>query len=200
VTSDDRPRPRVSNLAADVATFSSNAFLVTGERPVLVDTGANFDVVSAVESRTDDLDAVVLTHAHPDHVDNVDDVRASLDVETCGFDTDASAVDNAIADGETVRIGDYSYEALHTPGHAPDHLCLYAPAAGVLFAGDLVFQGGSFGRTDLPGADRDTLVRSIDRVLDRVDADCRAMYTGHGPVVEEPYPTVELARRAAGRS
>jgi glyoxylase-like metal-dependent hydrolase (beta-lactamase superfamily II) len=196
---DDVGRPRVSNLASDAAAFTSNVFLVAGERTVLVDAGANFDVVAALREHTETLDAVVLTHTHPDHVGNVEDLRGAFGVETWGFDADAEAVDHAVADGETVRIGDHAYEALHTPGHAPDHLCLYAADAGVLFAGDLVFQGGAFGRTDLQGADRRTLVSSVDRLLDRVDPDCRVLYAGHGPAVEEPYPTVELAREVAGR-
>ncbi len=193
-------RPRVSNVAADARGFTSNAYLVSGERTVLVDTGADFDAVAAVEERTDELDAVVLTHTHPDHVGNVPAVRDRFDVATWGFDEGADAVDREIADGERVQIGDHEYEALHTPGHAADHLCLHSAAAGVLFAGDLVFQGGSFGRTDLPGADRTALVESIDRVLSAVADDLRVLYAGHGPAVETPVRTVELAREMAAET
>jgi glyoxylase-like metal-dependent hydrolase (beta-lactamase superfamily II) len=95
-------------------------------------------------------------------------------------------------------MGDHEYLAIHTPGHKDDHLCLYAEAPGICFVGDLVFQGGSFGRTDLPGADRATLIESIDRLLDAVDPDLSVFYSGHGPpVTDDPYHQIELARQFA---
>lgn len=197
----------IHNIARDVDAFTSNAFLVAPEargehgadgRTVLVDAGANFDAVSHLEGDVDHLDAVVLTHTHPDHVGNVDAIRERFDVETLGFDDSHDAVDTALADGEVVRIGADEYRALHTPGHAVDHLCLYAPSSGVLFAGDLVFAEGGFGRTDLPGSDRATLVESIDRLLDVVRADLQVIHAGHGPsVVDDPVRTIERALEMA---
>ncbi|GAB6859943.1 MBL fold metallo-hydrolase [Haloplanus litoreus] len=186
----------VTNLAADVRAFTSNVFLVTGDRTVLVDTGANFDVVSKVDARVDSLDAVVLTHTHRDHVGNVDAVREAFGVETWGYDPTLPAVDHEL--GETVRLGDDEFTVLHTPGHKDDHVCLYAPATKVCFAGDLVFAGGSFGRTDLEEGDRGTLIRSIDRLRETVDPDLAALHTGHGPsVTDGAYATVERAGQAA---
>lgn len=197
----------IHNIARDVEAFTSNAFLVSpGERgdhgadgrTVLVDAGANFDAVSHLDGDVDHLDAVVLTHTHPDHVGNVDSLRGRFGVETWGFDDSHEAVDHALADGDAVRIGTDEYRALHTPGHAVDHLCLYAPDSGVLFAGDLVFAGGGFGRTDLPGSDRATLVESIERVIETVGSDVQVLHTGHGPsVVDDPSGALELALRAA---
>jgi glyoxylase-like metal-dependent hydrolase (beta-lactamase superfamily II) len=188
----------IHNIAQGVQAFTSNAFLVPGERTVLVDTGANFDAVWHVRDDVDHLDAVILTHTHEDHVGNVDAVREAFDVETWGYDTGQPWVDNAIADEETVTLGDDEYVALHTPGHKDDHLCFYADSAGVLFAGDLVFQNGSFGRTDLDEGDRDLLIQSIDRVLGTVDESLSEMHVGHGPsVVDRPYDDIELASRAA---
>ena len=109
-------------------------------------------------------------------------------------------VDHAVADGDTVAMGDDDYRALHPPGHQDDHLCFYARESGVLFAGDLVFAGGSFGRTDLAEGDRATLVRSIETVLEAVDESLTALHTGHGPsVTDDPYRHVESALRAARR-
>jgi len=188
----------IHNIAQGVQAFTSNAFLVAGDRTVLVDTGANFDAVSHVRGDVDHLDAVILTHTHEDHVGNVDAVRGAFDVETWGFDADQPWVDTAIADEETVHLGDDEYVALHTPGHKDDHLCFYSESAGVLFAGDLVFQNGSFGRTDLAEGDRDLLIRSIDRVLGTVDESLSEMHVGHGPsVIDRPYDDIELASRAA---
>ncbi|AGN02379.1 hypothetical protein L593_12180 [Salinarchaeum sp. Harcht-Bsk1] len=188
----------ISNVAAEVQAFTSNAFLVEGERRVLVDTGAGFDVVSVIDAHGGDLDAVVLTHTHPDHIGNAADLRNAYDVPIYGYDTNHDAVDEPLADGDVLQLGDHEYEVLHTPGHAEDHCCFYADATGVLFAGDLVFQNGGYGRTDLPGADRRTLLESIESVLDVIDEDLRELHTGHGPsVTEDAFQHVELAARSA---
>lgn len=188
----------IANLAAGVRAFTSNAFLVTGERTVLVDPGANFDVCSPIRERTDDLEAVVLTHTHPDHIENVPQVREAFGVEVWGYDPDHPQVDHAIGDGDTVQLGDHEYVALHTPGHKDDHLCFYAAESGVLFAGDLIFRNGGFGRTDLPEGNREVLIDSIEHVAETVSPDLTRLHCGHGPSVEgEAYSHIELAGQTA---
>jgi hydroxyacylglutathione hydrolase len=188
----------IANLAQGLQGFTSNAFLVTGERNVVVDPGNDFDAPGQIREYSDDIDAVVLTHTHPDHVGNLSAVKDTFGVEAWGFDTDQSGVDNAVDDEETVLLGDHAYDAIHTPGHKDDHLCFYASDPGILFAGDLVFANGSFGRTDLEEGDREQLVKSIDRVHSAVSEDLREMHTGHGPsVTTNPYHDIELAGQAA---
>ncbi|GAA0302590.1 MBL fold metallo-hydrolase [Halarchaeum salinum] len=188
----------ITNCSAGVAAFTANVFLVTGERTVLVDAGANYDVVSAVREHVDDLDAVVLTHTHPDHVENVPALREAFGIETWGFDPAREHVDHGIADGGTVQLGDHDYEALHTPGHKDDHLVLLSSAAGVGFAGDLVFAGGSFGRTDLEEGDASALVESIERLHAALDGrGIETLYTGHGPTIDDPVADVASSLRAA---
>ncbi|MFW5905260.1 MAG: MBL fold metallo-hydrolase [archaeon] len=188
----------IENLAADVQSFTSNVFLVEGERTVLVDPGANFDVVSPLTDRDASLDAVVVTHTHPDHVENAETVASTFDVDVWGYDVDHAAIDAGIVDGDTVQLGDGTFEAIHTPGHKDDHLCLYDGQSKILFAGDLVFAGGGFGRTDLEEGDRPTLVRSIERILDTVDEDLEELHCGHGPsVTTDAYAEIQTAYRMA---
>ncbi len=188
----------ISNLAAGIQAFTSNAFLVGGDRTVLIDTGANFDITTTLEDRGVAPDAVVLTHTHPDHIGNVEAVRSMCECTVWGYDTSHHAVDEPIADEEVLRIGDYEYLALHTPGHKDDHLCFYAEEPGILFAGDLVFQNGGFGRTDLPEGDRETLIESIDRLLEYVDPSLNELHVGHGPSIDTaPYGHIELAAQMA---
>jgi hydroxyacylglutathione hydrolase len=188
----------ITNLAADVRAFTSNAFLVDGDRTVLVDPGNEFDVVSRVEDAVDGLDAVVLTHTHPDHVGNVSSVVDAFDVDVWGYDPGHELVDHGIDEDATVELGDDEYRALHTPGHKDDHLCFLRSDGAVVFAGDLVFANGGFGRTDLEEGDRAVLVDSIERLLDATDESLRALHAGHGPSVErDARGHVELALRGA---
>lgn len=190
----------IRNLARGVDAFTSNVFLVSGDRTVLVDAGSEFDVVSAIGEHVSDLDAVVVTHTHYDHVDNLPAVTDTFGVDVWGYDADQPGIGHAIADGDRITIGNHEYRALHTPGHKNDHLCLYAPEAGVLFAGDLVFAGGSFGRTDLAEGDRAQLVNSLDYVLDTVDDTLDVLHSGHGQSVDtDAYRTIEMAWQAARR-
>ena len=87
--------------------------------------------------------------------------------------------------GETVDLAGIAFEVLAVPGHSPAHLAYHAD--GCLFSGDVLF-AGSVGRTDLPGADWDTLLASIRTLVDTLPADT-VVYPGHGP-------TTTLGRRA----
>jgi glyoxylase-like metal-dependent hydrolase (beta-lactamase superfamily II) len=88
---------------------------------------------------------------------------------------------------ETLELAGISLATLRVPGHSPAHLAYYAD--GCLFSGDLIF-AGSVGRTDLPGANWDTLVESIRTLADRFPPET-VVYSGHGP---ETTLGAELAR------
>lgn len=203
----------IRNIATDAQGMTSNAFLVSGRpaarapaeaddgdtgRRVLVDCGANFDVESVVREHVETLDAVVLTHTHPDHIGTLPAVREAFDIETWGFDPSHSAVDRELPDGGTTDLGLGEFEAIHTPGHKNDHVCLHDEQSGTLFAGDLVFANGAFGRTDLEEGDRDALIESIERVRERVAGNLSAVHVGHGPsITQTPENDLELAGQAA---
>jgi hydroxyacylglutathione hydrolase len=188
----------VRNIAQGVSSFTSNAFLVDGERTTLVDTGSDFDAPERIEAAVETLDRVVLTHTHHDHVGNVGPVVETFDVDVWGFDAENDLVDHGIDDGDYIEIGDHDYETLHTPGHKDDHICLFSERSGDLFAGDLVFANGGFGRTDIPEGDRTALIESIEYLLSSVEGAVSTMYVGHGPTVDvDPERHIELALEAA---
>jgi glyoxylase-like metal-dependent hydrolase (beta-lactamase superfamily II) len=88
------------------------------------------------------------------------------------------AADYFIAEGETIVLGENSFEVLFCPGHSPGSLCFYNKAEGYVIAGDVLFDG-SVGRTDLPGGDHQTLIGSIlTRLMPLPDE--TVVYPGHG--------------------
>jgi glyoxylase-like metal-dependent hydrolase (beta-lactamase superfamily II) len=173
----------VHNVTADAETFTCNAYLALGERPVLVDAGAMPGVVDVIREHTDHLDAVVLTHQHGDHVTQVDAVLDAFDAD-CYAHAEHARRTHALTDGDTVTVGDEDCDVVHTPGHADDHVSLVGDAS--LFSGDVVvandgaFDYGSFGRTDRPGQSRERLVESIRALLARLPDSVEHMYAGHG--------------------
>ncbi|MFB6266161.1 MAG: MBL fold metallo-hydrolase [Halodesulfurarchaeum sp.] len=193
----------VENLTADADVFTANAYLLRGEHPTMVDVGAMPGVVERIASRVDRLDRVVLTHQHGDHVAELDAVVEAFDPTV--FAAAETAFDTRLlADGETIRMGDGSYEVVATPGHADDHVSLVG--SETLFSGDVVvyndgaFDDGSFGRTDRPGQSRDRLIRSVETLLERLPADVSTMYAGHGdPFEGDVHAVVERALERARR-
>jgi glyoxylase-like metal-dependent hydrolase (beta-lactamase superfamily II) len=189
---------RITNLTEGSTEFTSNAFLVENGRNVLVDAGNDSIVLERLREHGG-LDAVVLTHTHADHVGVLNEIVEEFGVEVWGYDSSSVYVDNEFNEGDNIEIDGTEFEVWHTPGHKDDHVCLYSRDSGVLFAGDLVFSGGSFGRTDLDEGDRETLVESIEKVLERAD-EINEMHTGHGPSVhEKARKHVEASLRNARR-
>lgn len=184
--------------------FAENGYLVTCADTgvaVAVDPGAASDAMARViaEERLD-VAAILLTHAHLDHVEGVHRVRevapaapiwlhpddrglyGALPQQAAAFGmtfTLQPDPDETFAHGQRFEFGACAFEVRHTPGHAPGHVILVAAEHDLALVGDVVFQG-SIGRTDLPGGDYATLMRSIrDEVLTLPDA--TVLHTGHGP-------------------
>lgn len=173
----------VTNVTAAAETFTCNAYLVEGDRTVLVDAGAYGGVVDAISDRTDALDAVVVTHQHSDHIAQLDAVLDAFDAPLYAY-ADHPRRDGALEDGDQLFVGDEPFDVIYTPGHADDHVALLSETT--LFSGDVVvhddgaFEYGSFGRTDMPGQSRERLVESIEALLEAMGDGVEQMYAGHG--------------------
>jgi glyoxylase-like metal-dependent hydrolase (beta-lactamase superfamily II) len=180
--------------------FMKNGFVVGCERTheaVIIDPGDDVDqLLAAAHERQLEVQHILLTHAHLDHITGVAAAKAALDVPVhlhrddlflydrvveqgtmFGFKVSPQPAVDLFYDGTPIRFGDYDVTVHHTPGHCPGGVCLQIDSH--LFVGDTLF-AGSIGRTDLPGGDYETLMRSITQVIFPLGDDA-VVHPGHGP-------------------
>jgi hydroxyacylglutathione hydrolase len=139
--------------------------------------------------------AILITHGHFDHVGGVADLAEGTDAPVympegerdrleryaefapVGMPGRSYVPDNLLEGGETIDVAGVTFDCVAIPGHSPAHVSFHTD--GALFSGDLLF-AGSVGRVDLPGADWETLVASVRRLLDLYPPET-VVYPGHGP-------------------
>jgi ribonuclease/clavin/mitogillin len=175
----------------------TNTYLVgSGKRPLLLDTGAGVAAYAdllvkgvAELSNSRELDKIVATHGHADHIGGVRQIREKFgEVEVLKMpwperDSALKAAPDTILDADSVVTTEgATLRAVFTPGHAPDHLCYYLVEEKALFTGDVVLGAGT---TVIPeeGGDLALYMDSLRRLL---EMDVETIYPAHGPVIHNP--------------
>jgi len=164
----------------------TNTYLIGDDRLVVIDPGpsiaAHLDAIGAAIAGRE-VGAVAVTHHHRDHAPAARVLADALGAPVVGFGHAELDVDVRAAEGTELAAGDLGLVAWHTPGHASDHLCFFAPSLGWLFTGDHVMQGSTVVIRPPDGDLTDYLV-SLARVRD--DAGVAAIAPGHGRLIGEP--------------
>lgn len=188
-----------------VGPFAENTYLITeNKKGLLIDPGFHedheFEALREKLSETGvELHAIVLTHAHVDHVLGLKVTKDHFDVPVYLNDSDHYLWNNFASQAQMFGFkakpftfeplplkeqkgwstGPFSFDILYTPGHSPDHISLYQPEEGVVIAGDALFKQG-IGRTDLYKGSFERLEKSIREELYELP-DETEVYPGHGP-------------------
>ena len=188
-----------------VTPFQQNCTLLVCEqtmRGAVVDPGGDIDkILDAVAQIGLTLEKIFLTHGHMDHAGATAELAGRLNLPIEGphigdkFWIDgipeqskrfglapakSFTPDRWLNDGDQVQFGAITLDVYHCPGHTPGHVIFFDPASKISQVGDVLFQG-SIGRSDLPGGDHDTLIRSIKQKLWPLGSDV-VFVPGHGPL------------------
>lgn len=185
----------------EVGPIMANCYIVGCEetgKAVVIDPGDDSDrILQRLASKKLTVLCLINTHGHFDHVGGNRRMKAATEAPLLIHEGDAPmlhrlasdasmfglsaenspAPDRTLADGDTIEFGAHTLTVLHTPGHSPGGIALHGH--GCVFVGDTLFSG-SIGRTDLPGGDYDTLIRSVREKLFSLPDDTR-VFCGHGP-------------------
>ena len=184
----------------EVAPLMANCYIVGCEqtgRGFIVDPGGDGPrIVDAVRASGLEIDYILDTHCHPDHIGANCEVREAVGGKVLIHESERDAVehppaewlliglrpepcevDGAFVEGEQIEIGELRVKVMHLPGHSPGSVAFVVGDAA--FVGDVLF-AGSIGRTDLPGGDHQVMMASLKRIVTELP-DATTVYSGHGP-------------------
>ena len=165
-----------------IEKYSTNCYLLLNEETkemIVIDPGANGDrIYDKCVEMGGKVVAILLTHAHFDHITGVDKLRelsgatvfanvaekVSFKDSSVHMWTKEVTPDAFLEDGERRTLAGMEFVAISTPGHTPGCMCFYFEKDNMLFSGDTLFHA-SVGRTDLPGGDTEALIESVKNKL-----------------------------------
>ncbi len=173
-----------------LGSYETNCYLVSQEgsqKCVVIDPGYHPEqVLQRLAQENKEIEAILLTHGHFDHVGAVRELAAETDcaVYLCQEDLSMPPALTAgplyytdlYGEGDTLTLAGLTFKVLCTPGHTPGSVCLVCENA--MFSGDTLFRS-SCGRTDLPGGNPQTMAQSLKRLAE-IKEDY-TVYPGHGP-------------------
>lgn len=185
-----------------VGPLWTNSYLVWDTEKmegILIDPGdEGSKLISEVRKHKINLKNIIITHGHFDHLKDAGYVSSKLGIPVMIGEKEISviehvseqsvlfgfspisppAISNFLNENDIIKVGDYSFTVLNTPGHSPGSISLYNSSEGVAIVGDLIFYE-SIGRTDIPGADYSTLIESIKKYILTMPDNTRLL-PGHG--------------------
>ena len=181
-----------------VGSFEVNCSLLENEgKALIIDPGQEADrIIAALENKGWEPEAILLTHGHFDHINGIPGLLERFpDLPVCVSKEDAEVMSHPMntlppeyfpvtvpAKNLKTDLHNFSFLTFHfsfipTPGHTPGGVCYFFPQEKLLLSGDTLF-AGSIGRTDLPGGDMATLMRSLDSL--RSLPEDTVVIPGHG--------------------
>ena len=169
----------------------TNTYLFGSKEIAVLDPGpaisAHIDAIIAKSAGA--LRWIRVTHTKPDHSPAAQLIAAKTDVELIGMATPAHGhqdktfePDRELADGDVLETGEFRLEAVHTPGHASNHICYRHAALDWIFTGDHVIDGSTV-VIDPPDGNMKHYIESLQRLK---DLQCAALAPGHGEVINDP--------------